>query len=234
MFELNDAVASWRQRLARRADLGPDDLDELEDHLREATADLADTGLSVEEAFLVAARRLGDADALGHEFATADPRRRRGLRMRWLALGGVVALALVAVSSMAARLTTFGGSPAFEPPLLTSTRLLHLMIQLTVVAVAGMLVWRLLTGDRAARRIAHGGLAWVVRVLALVVFGGAALFVLLALLARGGAWLASGPQLMTQPLSLHLAFLLPGLALLLVPLLLLVVVWLATRRSGGR
>ena len=42
---------------------------ELEDHLREQVARLVDAGLSTDEAFLVAVKRLGDLDSLSREFA---------------------------------------------------------------------------------------------------------------------------------------------------------------------
>ena len=42
---------------------------ELEDHLREQVAALADAGLATDEAFLVAVKRMGDLDALSREFA---------------------------------------------------------------------------------------------------------------------------------------------------------------------
>lgn len=232
--ELDAAVAAWRRGLAGRADLGSDDLDELEDHLREAVADLQARGLSAEEALLVAARRLGDADALGGRLATADPARRRGLRLRWLAMGGVVALVMLAFGALMVPLATFGpGLPDFEPPIFTSTRLVHLIIQLAFVAVGGLLAWRWLAGDRAARRIQDGGPAWILRVLAAVIFGGAALFFLFALLIRGGALSRVAPVLWDQPLPMVVMWLAPPLLLLLVPLALLLVVWRLTGRAKG-
>jgi hypothetical protein len=45
------------------------DVAELEDHLREQIASLSDAGLSTDEAFLVAVRRMGSLDALSREFA---------------------------------------------------------------------------------------------------------------------------------------------------------------------
>jgi hypothetical protein len=49
--------------------ISPADVDELEDHLREQIADRQATGLDDEEAFLVAIKRLGNLDAVSHEFA---------------------------------------------------------------------------------------------------------------------------------------------------------------------
>ena len=45
------------------------DVEELENHLRHQIADLFVAGLSDEEAFLVAVKRMGDIDAVSREFA---------------------------------------------------------------------------------------------------------------------------------------------------------------------
>ncbi len=231
MFAPEPAIADWRRRLAGRADLATDDLDELEDHLREAMADLQARGLDTEEAFLVAARRLGDADALGEALGGPDPRRRRGLRFRWLALGGALALAMLAFSALVASLTPFGtGTIDMAAPVFTSTRMVTLMQQLLVLAVGGLLVWRLLTGDHAARRIQEGGLAWVLRVLAVVVCGGTLAFFLVALVMRTMGMVQGGSGLLHAPAAMHLAFWLPVVALLIPPVLLLLLVWWLTGR----
>jgi hypothetical protein len=66
---LEEQFARWRSYLRRRQALQPVDVAELEDHLRESVADLRAGGLSAEEAFLVAVKRLGGVDALSREFA---------------------------------------------------------------------------------------------------------------------------------------------------------------------
>jgi hypothetical protein len=66
---LEEQIARWRSYLRRRQALQPVDVAELEDHLRESVAGLRAGGLSAEEAFLVAVRRLGGVDALSREFA---------------------------------------------------------------------------------------------------------------------------------------------------------------------
>jgi hypothetical protein len=45
------------------------DADELEDHLRSQTSALEEAGLTEDEAFLIAVKRIGDLDALSREFA---------------------------------------------------------------------------------------------------------------------------------------------------------------------
>lgn len=66
---LEERIAEWRSYLSRRRAIDPVDVAELEDHLREQVASLAEAGLDAEEAFLVAVKRMGDLDALSREFA---------------------------------------------------------------------------------------------------------------------------------------------------------------------
>lgn len=66
---LESQIAQWRAYADRRSALRPADGDELEDHLRDRIAELMAAGLSEDEAFLVAVKRMGALDALTHEFA---------------------------------------------------------------------------------------------------------------------------------------------------------------------
>jgi Domain of unknown function (DUF4153) len=64
-----EQIGQWRNYLRRRQAIRPNDVDELEDHLREQVASLGEAGLSDDEAFLVAVKRMGDLDTLSREFA---------------------------------------------------------------------------------------------------------------------------------------------------------------------
>ena len=66
---LEERIALWRRYLLRRQSMREVDVDELEDHLRGQASELASAGLAPDEAFLVAAKRIGDLDALTCEFA---------------------------------------------------------------------------------------------------------------------------------------------------------------------
>jgi hypothetical protein len=55
--------------LGRRRAIHPVDVAELEDHLRDQIATLVDAGLSPDEAFLVAVKRIGAQDTIANEFA---------------------------------------------------------------------------------------------------------------------------------------------------------------------
>ena len=66
---LEQQIDAWRAHLRRSRTIAPSDAAELEDHLREQIASLNADGLSDDEAFLVAVKRMGAIDALTREFA---------------------------------------------------------------------------------------------------------------------------------------------------------------------
>src|SRR5688500_7698221 len=66
---LEGQIQQWRSYLRRRPAIRPVDVEELEDHLRGEIAALRGAGLSEDEAFLVAVKRMGALDAISHEFA---------------------------------------------------------------------------------------------------------------------------------------------------------------------
>ncbi len=67
---LEEGVRQWRASLTRGRVIDTADLDELEGHLRDQAEELVASGLSEDEAFLIALKRLGAADRLTAEFAT--------------------------------------------------------------------------------------------------------------------------------------------------------------------
>ncbi len=68
MFLLLKRVRGWRLDMLARAACSPGELSELEDHLLEQANNLIDTGLTDEQAFLEALRRLGTVDELTAEY----------------------------------------------------------------------------------------------------------------------------------------------------------------------
>ncbi|MCE5252849.1 MAG: permease prefix domain 1-containing protein [Actinomycetia bacterium] len=69
MFELESQIRKWRGHLRSSGSLREQDLEELESHLRDNIDDLTARGVTTEEAFLIAVRRMGDTEALSNEFA---------------------------------------------------------------------------------------------------------------------------------------------------------------------
>jgi hypothetical protein len=66
---LDAHIGAWRAHLRKSHTIKSQDAAELEDHLREQIASLVADGLSDDEAFLVAVKRMGAIDALTREFA---------------------------------------------------------------------------------------------------------------------------------------------------------------------
>ena len=66
---LEEGIAEWRSYLRRRPAIHSVDADELEDHLRSQAGALVDAGLTEDEAFLIAVKRIGELDTLSREFA---------------------------------------------------------------------------------------------------------------------------------------------------------------------
>jgi hypothetical protein len=239
MFDLTEAVLGWRRRMGAQPDIQEGDLDELEDHLRETVAELRGTGLSDEEAFLLAARRLGDPETLAGEFATADPGLRRRLRLRWMVIGALAVLVLRFASDIVADSLT---GASFWLPAGDS---LHLMagsqlgwtaglLRLTVFIAGAFLIWRLLTSDEAASRVKRSrfwstGLLGAFLVALLIVAAAATMRVGSAMLLSHGV-----PAQHITNLSLTMAWLRWGLMLLLPMLLLLMLWWLARPRRSAR
>ncbi|MFA6197602.1 MAG: permease prefix domain 1-containing protein [Patescibacteria group bacterium] len=66
---LEQRIGEWKSYLRRHQTVSAADADELEDHLRSQTETLTQAGLSPDEAFLVAVKRMGELDAISREFA---------------------------------------------------------------------------------------------------------------------------------------------------------------------
>ena len=72
---LEEQIAQWRAYLRRRQAVHGPDVEELEGHLRDQLTALGEAGLTGDEAFLVAVKRMGSLDALSREFARAHSER---------------------------------------------------------------------------------------------------------------------------------------------------------------
>jgi len=73
--QLEDQIAEWRAYVRRRQVLHSPDVEELEGHIRDQLAVLTEAGLTGDEAFLVAVKRMGSLDELSREFARAHSER---------------------------------------------------------------------------------------------------------------------------------------------------------------
>lgn len=117
---LEEQIAAWRSHLRGSRVITGSDADELEDHLREQITSLGAYGLTEDEAFLVAVKRIGAVDVVTREFAREHSERlwkqlvlsgdgeagvpgsaeaRAGRRM-WVALGLAVAAATIKLPAL--------------------------------------------------------------------------------------------------------------------------------------
>ncbi|MGH3062475.1 MAG: permease prefix domain 1-containing protein, partial [Gaiellaceae bacterium] len=69
MDSVESQIAEWRAYVAKAPAVNGHDVDELEGHLRDQIAELDAAGLTADEAFLVAVKRMGAVDTLSREFA---------------------------------------------------------------------------------------------------------------------------------------------------------------------
>jgi hypothetical protein len=69
MESVEGQIAEWRAYVENTPGVNGRDVDELEDHLRHQIAELNAAGLTADEGFLVAVKRMGDLDGLSREFA---------------------------------------------------------------------------------------------------------------------------------------------------------------------
>jgi len=230
MFNLNQAIGSWRASLGARPGIQELDLVELEDHLREQVSELCGVGLSEEEAFLVATRRLGFADDLSGEFEIADPARRRNFRLTWM-IAGILAMGAVWIGSQVltnlgaglAGALRFPAAPGSGP---VSLGILLNLVKIGFLVLGGVVVWRLLASDRSARRIRN--------------LSGGAVIALAFFLAAGALVTRIGSQALvarTFPLETYVGIATAGAwttwaMLLALPVILLAGLWKLIRTSA--
>src|ERR1700722_279463 len=86
-FDLTAAMEGWQNELAAQQQLTPDDRRELEKHLTDSIADLQQHGLSDEESFWLARRRIGQPRQLAEEFLKVDPTKIWRERAFWMVFG---------------------------------------------------------------------------------------------------------------------------------------------------
>jgi hypothetical protein len=86
-FDVNLAVRHWRENLGQSPAFRRENLDELELHLRDSVTTLQTRGLSAQEAFVIAAGRIGSGGALGAEFAKVNGGALLMDRILWLLAG---------------------------------------------------------------------------------------------------------------------------------------------------
>jgi hypothetical protein len=159
---LDKQIEQWRNYLRRRQAIHAVDIDELEDHLREQVAGLIETGLEVEEAFLVAVRRMGNLDALSREFAREHSERlwkqlvlpTEAADRAGGALGEtLVAFALAIAAAVAIKLPSLFGLPMSDDNAGFYARNLALFV---LPLLTGYFVWKRQLAPSALHPLAAG------------------------------------------------------------------------------
>ncbi|MDF1479598.1 permease prefix domain 1-containing protein [Leifsonia sp. H3M29-4] len=146
---LEARIDQWRVAVLRGRTVDAADADELESHLREQIADLETAGLSDDEAFLIAVRRLGAADRLTAEFAREHGDRlwkqltvapvEEGPRRQLLVMLGFAAVAAVLIQ--VGRLTAEASGPS-TGWILRDASLFVLPVLIAYFAVLRRMPWR--------------------------------------------------------------------------------------------
>ncbi len=108
-FDLNREIEQWRASLAIAPAFRGENLDELESHLRDSVATLQSRGLSEDEAFLIATRRVGQSSRLEPEFRKVNGTAVWLDRLFWMVIGYQVWLIVSGVVGVVSRNAVFFG-----------------------------------------------------------------------------------------------------------------------------
>ena len=109
-YDLNTAIAGWRQELAAQTSLTPEVRRELETHLCDAILEFQQRGLNDEEAFWLARKRVGQPRQLEAEFEKEDPAAIWRERMFWMWLAVFLSSTLGRLISLSWALLPFPAS----------------------------------------------------------------------------------------------------------------------------
>jgi len=107
-FDLNQAIQQWRERISSAPAFRDRDVDELEDHLRDATSSLMLRGLSTQESLWIAQHRLGSDSLLTGEFNKTNQAQVWLDRALWMVVGAFSMGTLSSITHLAIRAADFG------------------------------------------------------------------------------------------------------------------------------
>jgi hypothetical protein len=108
-FDLNRAIQLWRENLAQSPAFRSENLNELESHLGDSIAAWQTHGLSAEEAFLIATRRIGKGGSLESEFGKVNKSAIWLDRLFWMVIGYQVWLLISGFVGLVTRNALFFG-----------------------------------------------------------------------------------------------------------------------------
>ena len=157
MFRLEDAIEKWKAALISEGAINSEERLELESHLRESVVALQSLSLSEQEAFLVAANRVGRPSELQQEFEKNSSASRWRYRVFWMLAGS---LALEAIAGVLAAISAMLGTAMAASGFAGSASGIAMLVA-TVLLWIGVFV----LGFRQRKRFGSGGeglpLAWM-------------------------------------------------------------------------
>jgi hypothetical protein len=155
-FDLNEAMRQWRQIMSASPAFHPDDLDQLECHLRDSVAVLQTKGLSAREAFWVAKSRVGTIDELNCEFGKVNAEQVWLNRALWMVFGSV---AIGVLSGVVSILVNLSAVAVFT--LTGESRLLGpIGLVVYIGTFIGLLHWLWRSGRQSNGTVCHIG-GWI-------------------------------------------------------------------------
>lgn len=98
-FDRERALVQWRRSILSNGGLTVSEVDELEDHLELLETDLVGS-LPGEEAFWIAAHRIGTPDALTREFSKVRPSLGWQVKLQWALIGYLVYLVTMPIATL--------------------------------------------------------------------------------------------------------------------------------------
>ena len=149
MFRLEDAIEKWKEALIGEGTINSEERLELELHLRESVVALQSQSLSEQEAFLVAANRVGRPSELQQEFEKNSAASRWRYRLFWMLAGS---LALKAIGGVLGAISAMLGT-AMAASGFTGSASAIAMLLATVLLWFGVFV----IGFRQRKRFGSGG-----------------------------------------------------------------------------
>jgi len=165
---LEEQIDQWRAYLRRRQAIQPVDAAELEDHLREHVASLTAAGLSADEAFLVAVKRMGALDDLSREFAR-EHSERLWKQLVLVSTDAAVPAARVRTEAIVALALAVAAAALFKLPALFGKDTAHyatfyarIFALVVLPLLTGFFVWKRRLDTRTVRWLAAGFAAAVV------------------------------------------------------------------------
>ena len=151
-FDLNRAIQQWRENLGQSPAFRNENLHELETHLRDSISKFQEHGLSPEEAFTLAEKRIGESYALETEFGKMNRKNVWLDRVLWMLIGiqtwGLVSTVTHSITRSALSFAWMKAEPANYPYGLADMALRVIVsgiAQIVAVGICVAICWWLIT-----------------------------------------------------------------------------------------